>query len=292
MVKGSIVAIVTPMLEDGSIDWPCYRRLIDWHIEQGTRAIVAVGTTGESPTVDPTEHIELIKVAVEQSAKRVPIIAGTGANSTREAIELTQAARAAGADATLQVVPYYNKPQQEGLYQHFKKVAETVDLPVILYNVPSRTVADLSNDIVVRLSEVPGVIGLKDATGDLVRAIGLLRRVPASFHLYSGNDDSGLALMAVGGAGIISVTANVAPSLMAQMCAAAVAGDLLTARKLNDQLFVLHTELFVETNPAGPKWAMSQLGLCKNALRLPLVTLTPASEQKIKAAMKAAGVLG
>jgi 4-hydroxy-tetrahydrodipicolinate synthase len=292
MVKGSIVAIVTPMFEDGSIDWPCYRRLIDWHIEQGTRAIVAVGTTGESPTVDPTEHIELIKVAVEQAAKRVPVIAGTGANSTREAIELTDAARVVGADATLQVVPYYNKPQQEGMYQHFKKVAETVDLPVILYNVPSRTVADLSNDIVVRLSEVPGVIGLKDATGDLVRAIGLLRRVPSSFNLYSGNDDSGLALMAVGGAGIISVTANVAPRLMAQMCAAAVAGDMVTARKLNDQLFVLHTELFVETNPAGPKWAMSQLGLCKNALRLPLVTLTQASEQKIKAAMKAAGVLG
>ncbi len=280
------------MLEDGSIDWPCYRRLIDWHIEQGTRAIVAVGTTGESPTVDPTEHIELIKVAVEQAAKRVPIIVGTGANSTREAIELTEAARAVGANATLQVVPYYNKPQQEGMYQHFKKVAETVDLPVILYNVPSRTVADLSNDVVVRLSEVPGVIGLKDATGDLGRAIGLLRRVPSSFSLYSGNDDSGLAVMAVGGAGIISVTANVAPHLMAQMCAAAVSGDMVTARKLNDQLFVLHTELFVETNPAGPKWAMSQLGLCKNALRLPLVTLTKASEEKIKAAMKAAGVLG
>ena len=296
MVKGSLVAIVTPMLEDGAIDWPAYRRLIDWHIEQGTSGIVAVGTTGESPTLDMSEHGELIKVAVQQAAGRVPIIAGAGGNSTREAIELTTHAHKVGASATLQVVPYYNKPTQEGMFQHFQAVAQAVDLPVILYNVPSRTVADLQTETVVRLAQIPNVIGLKDATGDMVRGIGLLRELAKlnleqSFFLYSGNDDSCLALMAVGGSGVISVSANIAPAAMAAMCKAALAGDIASARKINDKLFPLHTVLYAETNPIGFKWAMSELGLCQNALRLPLVKLSPAHYDRIRAALKDSGVL-
>jgi 4-hydroxy-tetrahydrodipicolinate synthase len=288
-VKGSLVAIVTPMHEDGSIDWASYRQLIDWHIQQGTDAIVAVGTTGESPTVTPQEHGELIKVAVEQSAGRVPIIAGTGGNSTQEAIELTAHAKNVGADATLQVVPYYNKPTQEGMYRHFKAVAEAVELPVILYNVPSRTVADMQTDTVLRLAEVPGIVGLKDATGDMVRTIGLLRRVSKDFLLYSGNDDSALGLMLLGGSGVISVTANIAPKMMAQMCAAALQGDVATAREINDRLFPLHTDIYVETNPIGVKFVLSQLGRCKADLRLPLVPLSASAQPKIIAAMKAVG---
>ena len=249
MIKGSIVAIVTPMHEDGSLDLQRYRQLIDWHVAEGTAAIVAVGTTGESPTVDVEEHSELIRVAVEQVAGRVPIIAGTGGNSTREAIELTRFAAEVGAQASLQVVPYYNKPSQEGLYRHFKAVAEAVDLPQILYNVPGRTVADMSNDTVLRLAEVPGIVGLKDATGDLPRGAELLARLPADFAVYSGNDDSALALMAVGGHGVISVTANVAPGHMARLCAAALAGDFVKACALNRELIPLHMKLFVEANP-------------------------------------------
>ena len=291
MVRGSLVAIVTPMHGDGTIDWPAYRRLIDWHITQGTNGIVAVGTTGESPTVDMNEHGELIKVAVEQAAGRVPIIAGTGGNSTREAIELTAHARSVGADASLQVVPYYNKPTQEGMFQHFKAVAEAVDLPVILYNVPSRTVADMQTETVLRLAQIPNVIGLKDATGDMVRAIGLLRQVGQAFLLYSGNDDSALALMAVGGSGVISVSANIAPGAMARMCKAALSGDIGLARQINDKIFPLHADLFAETNPIGVKWAMSEMGLCQNALRLPLVKLSPAHYERIRAALKDSGVL-
>jgi 4-hydroxy-tetrahydrodipicolinate synthase len=289
--RGSIVAIITPMLEDGSIDWPCYRKLIDWHIQQGTNAIVAVGTTGESPTVDPEEHGQLIKVAVEQAAGRVPIIAGTGGNSTKEAIELTAHAKAVGANATLQVVPYYNKPTQDGQYQHFKKVAETVDLPVVLYNVPSRTVADMSTDTVLRLADVPGVVGLKDATGDMVRTIGLLRKVRKDFLLYSGNDDSALGLMALGGHGVISVSANIVPAQMAALCKAALAGDMETAHRINNLLFPLHTDIYVETNPIGVKFAMSKMGLCQNYLRLPLVQMTEAAKPKVLAALAASGVL-
>ncbi len=288
--RGSIVAIITPMLEDGSIDWPCYRKLIDWHIAQGTDAIVAVGTTGESPTVDPQEHGQLIQVAVEQAAGRIPIIAGTGGNSTKEAIELTAHAKAVGAQATLQVVPYYNKPTQDGLYQHFKKVAETVDLPVILYNVPSRTVADMSTETVLRLAQVSGVVGLKDATGDMVRAIGLLRKVRKDFLLYSGNDDSSLGLMALGGSGVISVSANIVPAQIAALCKAALAGDMAKARQINDLVFPLATDLYVETNPIGVKFAMAKMGLCQNYLRLPMVPLTEGAQPKILAALAASGV--
>jgi 4-hydroxy-tetrahydrodipicolinate synthase len=289
--KGSLVAVVTPMLADGQIDWAGYRKLIDWHAQQGTHGIVAVGTTGESPTVSPEEHVQLIQVAVEQAAGRLPVIAGTGANSTAEAISLTHAAAKAGAAATLQVVPYYNKPTQEGMFQHFCAVALECGLPVILYNVPSRTVADLHNDTVLRLTEVPGIVGLKDATGDLVRAINLLRLAPNDFLLYSGNDDSALALMAVGGAGVISVTANLLPGKMAQMCEHALAGRMQAARDLNNAMFDVHTELFVETNPIGVKWAMAQLGLCGDAVRLPLVRLSSAGQTKIRSTLTKSGLL-
>ncbi len=245
MIRGSLVAIVSPMHEDGSLDFDAYRRLIDWHVAEGTSAIVAVGTTGESPTVTPSEHGELIKVAVEAARGRVPVIAGTGGNSTAEAIELTRHAKQVGADATLQVVPYYNKPTQEGLYQHFRKIAETVDLPVILYNVPGRTVADLSTETTLRLAQMPGIIGLKDATSDMARAAELLKHLPADFALYSGNDDTALALMLLGGHGVISVTANVAPRQMSELCAAALAGDLKRARRINAQLLPMLFKLFV-----------------------------------------------
>lgn len=291
IIQGSLVAIVTPMREDGALDLDAYRRLIEWHIAEGTRGIVAVGTTGESPTVDFDEHKTLIRVAVETAKKRVPVIAGTGGNSTAEAIELTQYARQVGADATLQVVPYYNKPTQEGLYQHFRKIAETVDLPMILYNVPGRTVADLANDTTVRLAQVPGIVGLKDATGDLARAADLLRRLPRDFALYSGNDDSALALMLIGGHGVISVTANVAPRSMSEMCRAALAGDLVRARELNNQLLPLHTKLFVEANPIPVKWALQRMGRIGGGIRLPLVPLSAPLQPVVEAALREAGVL-
>jgi 4-hydroxy-tetrahydrodipicolinate synthase len=291
MIQGSIVAIVTPMHEDGSLDLDSYRKLIDWHIDSGTKAIVAVGTTGESPTVDVQEHGQLIEVAVKQAAGRVPIIAGTGGNSTREAIELTRHAARVGASASLQVVPYYNKPGQEGLYQHFKAVAEAVDLPVILYNVPGRTVADLSNDSIVRLSQVPGIIGLKDATGDMPRAADLLDRLPESFALYSGNDDSALALMALGGHGVISVTANVAPKEMAQLCSAALAGELPTARKINRQLLPLHLGLFCEANPIPVKWALQRMGRMPGGIRLPMTPLSAANVPVVLGVLRKSGVL-
>lgn len=291
MIQGSIVAIVSPMHADGRLDFERYRALVDWHIENGTAAIVAVGTTGESPTVDVEEHGELIRIAVEQSAGRVPVIAGTGGNSTAEAIELTRHAAQVGASATLQVVPYYNKPTQEGLYRHFRTVAETVDLPVILYNVPGRTVADLANETVLRLAQVPGIVGLKDATGDLPRACELLAALPAHFALYSGNDDSALALMAVGGHGVISVTANVAPRLMAELCRAALAGDLVAARAINKQLLPLHRHLFCEANPIPVKWALSRLGRIQSGIRLPLTELDPRCHAQVDDALRSAGVL-
>ena len=286
MIKGSIVAIVSPMHDDGSLDFDAYRRLIDWHVAEGTNAIVAVGTTGESPTVDQQEHGELIRVAVDAVRGRVPVIAGTGGNSTSEAIELTRHAKAVGADATLQVVPYYNKPTQEGLYRHFRTIAETVDLPMILYNVPGRTVADLANDTTMRLSEVPGIVGLKDATGDAARAADLLRRLPPNFALYSGNDDSALALMLLGGHGVISVTANVAPKLMSEMCRAALAGDFARARQLNAQLWPLHQKLFVEPNPIPAKWALCKMGRIAGGIRLPLTPLSIPAEHVVLAALK------
>jgi 4-hydroxy-tetrahydrodipicolinate synthase len=291
MIKGSIVAIVSPMHDDGSLDFDAYRRLIDWHVAEGTNAIVAVGTTGESPTVDQQEHGELIRVAVEAVRGRVPVIAGTGGNSTSEAIELTRHAKAVGADATLQVVPYYNKPTQEGLYRHFRTIAETVDLPMILYNVPGRTVADLANDTTMRLSEVPGIVGLKDATGDAARAVDLLRRLPPNFARYSGNDDSALALMLLGGHGVISVTANVAPRLMSEMCRAALSGDLARARQLNAQLWPLHQKLFVEPNPIPAKWALNRMGRIEGGIRLPLTPLSVPAEHIVLAALKEVGLV-
>jgi len=290
MIQGSIVAIVTPMHEDGSLDLVAYRRLIDWHIAEGTAAIVAVGTTGESPTVDVEEHRALIRVAVEQAAGRVPIIAGTGANATREAVELTRYAREVGATLSLQVVPYYNKPTQEGLYRHFRAIAEEAGLPIILYNVPGRTVADLSNETVLRLAEVPGIVGLKDATGDIPRGSDLLARLPSGFAVYSGNDDSALALMAMGSHGVISVTANIAPGLMAAMCRAALAGDWSQALAINRRLLPLHFKLFVEANPIPLKWAMAERGLIGPGVRLPLTPLSEAHHAIVRAALTAAGV--
>jgi 4-hydroxy-tetrahydrodipicolinate synthase len=291
MIKGSIVAIVTPMHEDGTLDLDAYRRLIDWHITEGTSAIVAVGTTGESPTVTPEEHGELIRVAVETAKGRVPVIAGTGGNSTSEAIELTEHARKVGADATLQVVPYYNKPTQEGLYRHFRAIVERVDLPMILYNVPGRTVADLGTETTLRLAQVPGIVGLKDATSDMGRAAEVLKKAPPTFALYSGNDDTALALMLLGGHGVISVTANVAPRLMADMCRAALAGDFAAARAINDRLLPVHFKLFVEPNPIPVKWALSRMGRIQNGIRLPLVPLSVANEPVVLGAMKEAGLL-
>ena len=291
MIKGSIVAIVSPMREDGALDFDAYRRLIEWHVAEGTNAIVAVGTTGESPTVDPDEHGELIRVAVEAVKGHIPVIAGTGGNSTREAIELTRHAKTVGASATLQVVPYYNKPTQEGLYRHFRQIAETVDLPVILYNVPGRTVADLANDTTVRLSDVPGIVGIKDATGDLARASDLLKRLPSHFAVYSGNDDTALALMLLGGHGVISVTANVAPKLMSELAKAALAGDLARARQINNQLLPLHLKLFVEPNPIPVKWALAKMGRIPGGIRLPMTPLSMPAEPVVLAAMKDAGLL-
>jgi len=291
MFKGSLVAIVTPMHDDGSLDLDAYRRLIDWHVDEGTAAIVAVGTTGESPTVDFSEHCELVRIAVEQAAGRVPVIAGTGGNSTREAIELTEFAKKVGAAASLQVVPYYNKPTQEGMYAHFRAVAEAVDLPMILYNVPGRTVADLSNDTTLRLAQVPGIVGLKDATGDIPRGSDLLLRLPAGFSVLSGNDDSALALMAMGGHGVISVTANVAPGPMARMCAAALAGDWAGALAINRQLLPLHLKLFVEANPIPVKWALARMGRIGQGIRLPMTPLSSSHHETVLAALTASGVL-
>lgn len=291
MIKGSIVAIVTPMHEDGSIDWESYRQLIDWHIESGTDAIVAVGTTGESPTVDHEENCRLIEEAVRHASGRIPIIAGTGSNSTREALELTQFASKVGAQASLQVVPYYNKPTQEGMYSHFRKVAEEGGLPVILYNVPGRTVADLSNETVLRLAQVDGIVGLKDATGDIPRASDLLARLPQGFAVYSGNDDSALALIAMGGHGVISVTANVAPKAMSQLCEAALKGDWSTALAINRKLLPLHFHLFVEANPIPAKWALMQMGRIHAGIRLPLLPLSQSHHSLVMEALKKSGVL-
>lgn len=291
MIKGSIVALVSPMFEDGTIDYDSYRNLIEMHIAAGTNAIVAVGTTGESPTVDYDEHNELVRVAVETAAGRIPVIAGTGSNSTKEAIELSAYAASVGADATLQVVPYYNKPTQEGLFQHFKAISDAVDIPIILYNVPGRTVADLKNDTVLRLLELPNIIGLKDATGDLGRASELLSRLPKDreFAIYSGNDDSALALMLMGGAGVISVTANVAPELMSRMCAMALANDVMGAREINDRLMPLHKELFCEPNPIVPKWALHRMGLIPPGIRLPLTPLSPSKHEQVERALMVGG---
>src|SRR5580765_4093056 len=290
MITGSLVAIVTHMLTDGSLDLPRFRKLIDWHVAEGTDGIVVVGTTGESPTVDFDEHKELIRIAVEHARGRIPIIAGTGANSTAEAIELAESAKKNGATACLSVVPYYNKPTQEGLYRHFKKIAETVALPMILYNVPARTVADLQNDTVLRLAQVPGIIGIKDATANIERGTDLIKRLPRNFAIYSGEDATALALILLGGHGVISVTANVAPKLMHQMCAAALVGDVKRARDINLKLMPLHQRLFVEANPIPVKWALAQMGMIEDGLRLPLSPLSERFHQTVREALHDAGI--
>ena len=290
MITGSIVAIVTPMHEDGSLDLPRLRSLIDFHVKEGTDGIVVVGTTGESPTVNVEEHCELIRVAVEHAAGRIPIIAGTGANSTREAIELTEFSRKAGAVAGLSVVPYYNRPTQEGLYQHFRTIAEASPLPMILYNVPGRTVADLSNDTALRLAEVPNIIGIKDATGNIDRACDLIARAPKDFALYTGDDMTAMAFIMLGGHGTISVTANVAPRLMHEMCIAAAAGDGVRARDLNARMVGLHRHLFCEANPIPVKWAVEQMGFVGKGIRLPLTRLSESCHERVRDAMRQAGI--
>ena len=291
MITGSLVALVTPMLEDGSIDFDAYRALIDWHVEQGTDAIVAVGTSGESPTVSVDEHCELMKVAVEHAAGRIPVIAGAGGNSTHEAIKLTRYAHSVGANATLQVVPYYNKPTQEGLYQHFKAIAESSDCPVVLYNVPGRTVADLANETIVRLAQVDNIIGVKDATGDIGRGIQLLKQVPKDFAVYSGDDSTAAALILMGAQGNISVTANIAPKLMHDLCVAALNQDVVEVRRLNAVLCDLNKLLFIEANPIPVKWALAEMGKIGLGIRLPLTVLSEGNQSVIRAALKSAQLI-
>ncbi|MDR2506750.1 MAG: 4-hydroxy-tetrahydrodipicolinate synthase [Candidatus Accumulibacter sp.] len=290
-IQGSIVAIITPMREDGSLDLPCLRRLIDFHVAEGTGAIVIVGTTGESPTVDVEEHHALIRCAVEHTAGRISVIAGTGANSTAEAVELTRFAESAGADAALSVVPYYNRPTQEGLYRHFRQIAESTDIPVILYNVPGRTVADLGNETALRLAEIPNIIGIKDATGNIDRGFELITRAPEGFWVFSGDDSTACALMLLGAKGNISVVANVAPRLMSEMCLAARKGDSDAARSLNTRLRGLCRQLFCEANPIPVKWACHELGLSGPAIRLPLTPLSPEFHDRVRAAMRQAGLI-
>jgi 4-hydroxy-tetrahydrodipicolinate synthase len=291
-ITGSIVALATPMQEDGSVDYPGLRKLIDWHVAEGTDCIGVVGTTGESPTVSVQEHHEIIRVAVEQAAGRVPVMAGCGANSTAEAIELARFAHTIGADCQLQVVPYYNKPTQEGQYQHFKAIAEAVgDLPIVLYNVPGRTVADMQHDTVLRLAEVPGIVGIKEATANIERAQWLIRDVPKGFSVYSGDDPTAVALMLCGGQGNISVTANIAPRLMHQLCVAAVKGDAVAAMAIQRQLMPVHKQLFIEANPIPLKWAMARMGLCGATLRLPMTPLSRGHEAAVEGALRASGLL-
>ncbi len=291
-MRGSIPALITPMLDDGKVDYATLRKLIDWHVAEGTDALVIVGTSGESPTVTVEEHREILRVSVEQSARRIPIIAGCGANSTMEAIALAKFAESIGADAQLQVVPYYNKPTQEGLFQHFKAIAlATPKLPVILYNVPGRTVADLQHDTVLRLAQVPGIVGIKEATGNIERAQWLIRDVPPEFAVYSGDDPSAVALMLCGGAGNISVTANVAPRLMHELCIAALKGNVKEAMRLQFQLMPVHKNLFVEANPIPVKWAMNRMGLCGPTLRLPMTQLSASQQPLVEAALKASKLI-
>ena len=290
-ITGSIVALVTPMLEDGSIDYPHLRSLIDWHISQGTDCIGVVGTTGESPTVSVEEHCEIIRVSVEQSAGRVPVMAGCGANSTAEAIELARFARQVGADCQLQVVPYYNKPTQKGQYLHFRSIAEAVDLPMVLYNVPGRTVADLQHDTVMRLAQVDGIIGIKEATGNIERAQWLIHDAPAGFSIYSGDDGSAVALMLCGGQGNVSVTANVAPKLMHELCVAAIAGQAREAMAIQNRLLNLHKHLFTEANPIPVKWAAARMGLCGGTMRLPMTPLSSHLQPALEAVLRSTGLL-
>ncbi|TNF06468.1 MAG: 4-hydroxy-tetrahydrodipicolinate synthase [Gammaproteobacteria bacterium] len=292
MITGSIVALVTPMLRKNlEVDWDRLKHLVEWHIEQGTNAIVAVGTTGESPTLDVQEHMATIAAIVEDAAGRIPVIAGTGANSTREAIEWTQRAQQAGADACLLVTPYYNKPTQEGLYLHHKAIAEAVDIPQILYNVPGRTACDMLPETVIRLAEIPNIVGIKEATGNMDRARQLVDSCPSDFAIYSGDDATALELILMGGHGDISVTANVAPRLMSEMCRLALAGQAEEARAINQLLLPLHRDLFVESNPIPVKWAVAEMGLMEHAIRLPLTDLSAEHHDTVLKALKQAGLL-
>jgi 4-hydroxy-tetrahydrodipicolinate synthase len=294
MITGSIVALATPFQADASVDYPALRQLVDWHIEQGTDCVCVVGTTGESPTVNVEEHCEIIRVAVEQAkthSRRIPIMAGCGANSTAEAIELARFAKSVGADCQLQVVPYYNRPTQEGQYQHFRAIAEAVELPMVLYNVPGRTVADMAHATVLRLAQVPGIVGIKEATGNIERALWLIKEKPAHFALYSGDDPTSVALMLCGGQGNVSVTANIAPRLMHEMCMAAIAGDARRAMEIQLSLLPVHKQLFVEANPIPLKWAMARMQLCGPTLRLPMTPLDSANEPVLEAALKACGLI-
>ena len=290
-ITGSIVALVTPMHEDGSVDYDTLRSLMDWHIAEGTDCIGVVGTTGESPTVSVEEHCEIIRVAVEHVRGRVPVMAGAGGNSTREAIELTRFAQKVGADCSLSVVPYYNKPSQEGIYQHFKAIAEAVDLPLVLYNVPGRTVADMQPETTLRLAQLPGIAAVKEATGNIERAAWLIKHAPPGFSIYSGDDPTAIALMLLGGHGNVSVTANVAPRAMHDLCVAAMAGQVREATAIHMRLLPLHKHLFAEPSPAPTKWALAQLGRCKNTLRLPLVPLTAAGQATVGSALRDAGLI-
>lgn len=289
MLKGSLVALITPMNQDGSINYEQLHDLIDWHIENGTDGIVAVGTTGESATLPVEEHLAVIEATVKHVNKRIPVIAGTGANNTVEAIALSKAAEQAGADYTLSVVPYYNKPSQEGIYQHFKAIAETTSIPMIIYNVPGRTVISMSNDTILRLAEIPNIIGVKEASGNIGNNIELINSVPEGFAVLSGDDPTGLPFMLCGGHGVVTVAANVAPKLFADMCRAALEGDIATARRLNEQLIPIYNTMFCEPSPAAPKWGLSLLGKCEPHVRLPLVALTEAGQAKVRAALEKSG---
>lgn len=286
MLTGSLVAIITPMREDGSVHYEQFQRLIDWHVANGTDAIVAVGTTGESTTLSVPEKIEVIEAAIRFADGRIPVIAGTGVNSTSEAIELSRAAVGSGAYATLSVVPYYNKPPQEGIYRHFAAIAEAADIPMIVYNVPGRTVVNMNNDTVLRLTEIPNIIGIKEASGDIGRMVDLVNRVPKDFAIYSGDDPTGMAAMLCGAHGVITVAGNVAPKLFADMCRAALAGNLAEARALNAKLVPLYQEMFCEPSPAAPKWALEKLGLCSRAVRLPMVSLSETGQARVSAALQ------
>lgn len=289
MLKGSLVALITPMNQDGSINYEQLHDLIDWHIENGTDGIVAVGTTGESATLPVEEHLAVIETTVKHVNKRVPVIAGTGANNTVEAIALSKAAEQAGADYTLSVVPYYNKPSQEGIYQHFKAIAEATSIPMIIYNVPGRTVVSMSNDTILRLAEIPNIVGVKEASGNIGNNIELINSVPEGFVVLSGDDPTGLPFMLCGGHGVVTVAANVAPKLFADMCRAALEGDIATARRLNEQLIPIYNTMFCEPSPAAPKWGLSLLGKCEPHVRLPLVALTEAGQAKVRAALEKSG---
>lgn len=288
MLQGSLVALITPMNQDGSINFEQLRNLIDWHIDNGTDGIVAVGTTGESATLSVGEHLAVIEETVKHVNKRIPVIAGTGANNTAEAIELSKAAEKVGADYTLSVVPYYNKPSQEGIYRHFKAIAEAVSIPMIVYNVPGRTVVNMTNETILRLAEIPNIVGVKEASSDVARDIELINAAPEGFAVYSGDDPTGLPFMLCGGHGVITVAANVAPKLFADMCREALVGNIAEARRLNAQLIPIYNTMFCEPSPAAPKWGASALGKCHPYVRLPLVELSEAGQEKVRNGLQAA----